>query len=58
MHIILSVITALGGLIWAIVALQRSGFDINSLNPFLWHRHVIIGVKSMMLNPFISYQNR
>lgn len=39
MHIILSVITALGGLIWAIVALQRSGFDINSLNPFLWHRH-------------------
>lgn len=39
MHIILSVITALGGLIWAIIALQRTGFDINSLNPFLWHRH-------------------
>ena len=38
MHIIITFITALGGLFWAIYYLQRSGFDFNSLNPFLWHR--------------------
>ena len=38
MHIVLSVITALAGLAWALSSLQKSGFDINSLNPFLWHR--------------------
>jgi len=38
MHIVLSVITALAGLIWAISSLQKSGFDINSLNSFLWNR--------------------
>lgn len=38
MHIVISVITALGGLIWAFIALRRSGFDINSLNTFLWQR--------------------
>jgi uncharacterized tellurite resistance protein B-like protein len=35
---VLSLITALAGLIWAISSLQKSGFDIGSLNPFLWHR--------------------
>lgn len=35
----IAVITALAGLIWALSALQRSGFDPNSLNPFLaWRR--------------------
>ena len=38
MHIVISVITALGGLIWALIALQKSGFDVSVLNPFLWHR--------------------
>ncbi len=38
MHIVLSIITALAGLAWALTSLQKSGFDINSLNPFLWHR--------------------
>ena len=38
MHIVLSIITALAGLAWALSSLQKSGFDINSLNPFLWHR--------------------
>lgn len=38
MHIVISVITALGGLIWALVALQKAGFDIDALNPFLWQR--------------------
>jgi uncharacterized tellurite resistance protein B-like protein len=32
---IVAVITALAGLIWALSALQRTGFDFNSLNPFL-----------------------
>lgn len=35
----IAVITAVAGLIWALNALQRSGFDLNSLNPFLaWRR--------------------
>jgi uncharacterized tellurite resistance protein B-like protein len=38
MHIVLGVLSAVAGLIWAIVALQRSGFDPASLNPFLWYR--------------------
>ncbi len=35
---IIAVISALAGLIWALTALQRSGFDFNSLNPFLAYR--------------------
>jgi len=38
MHIVLGVLSAAAGLIWALVALQRSGFDPASLNPFLWLR--------------------
>ena len=39
MHIVIAVITALAGLIWALNALQRSGFQPSSLNPFLaWRR--------------------
>ena len=38
MHIVIGIITALAGLIWAFVALQRAGIDLNALNPFLWHR--------------------
>lgn len=38
MHIIIAAITAIAGLIWALNALQRSGFDLNSLNPFFWMR--------------------
>ena len=38
MHIVIAVITALAGLIWALNALQRGGFDFNSLNPFLAYR--------------------
>jgi uncharacterized tellurite resistance protein B-like protein len=38
MHIVIGIITALGGLIWAIVALQRAGIDLNAFNPFLWQR--------------------
>ncbi|WP_144395009.1 hypothetical protein [Pleionea sediminis] len=38
MHIIIGAISAIAGLIWAITALRNSGFDPNSLNPFLWLR--------------------
>jgi len=38
MHIVLAVLSGAAGLIWALVALQRSGFDPASLNPFLWLR--------------------
>ena len=38
MHIIIAAITAIAGLIWALNSLQRSGFDLNSLNPFYWIR--------------------
>ena len=35
MHIFLALITALGSLFWA---LNRFGVDMDSINPFLWHR--------------------
>ncbi|MCZ6566428.1 MAG: hypothetical protein O6852_09935 [Gammaproteobacteria bacterium] len=38
MRFLLSIIAALGGLCWAMVAVYKSGFDIGSLNPFLWRR--------------------
>jgi uncharacterized tellurite resistance protein B-like protein len=34
MHVVLAVITAVAGLMWAMSSLQRSGFNLNSLNPF------------------------
>jgi hypothetical protein len=38
MHIIIGIISAAAGLIWAINSLQRSGLDLNSFNPFYWAR--------------------
>jgi Tellurite resistance protein TerB len=38
MHLVIAAITALAGLIWALNALQRSGFQMSSLNPFLAYR--------------------
>ena len=38
MHILIAVITAIAGLIWALNSLQRAGFDLNSLNPWYWAR--------------------
>lgn len=37
MHVVIGVITAIAGLIWALVALQRAGF---SLDPFAWYRRM------------------
>ncbi|MDY6919710.1 MAG: phenylacetic acid degradation protein [Pseudomonadota bacterium] len=38
MHIIIGIITAIAGLVWALHSLQNSGVDINSFNPFTWAR--------------------
>lgn len=38
MHIVIAAITAVAGLLWALNALQRSGFNLNALNPFLAYR--------------------
>ena len=38
MHIVIAAITALAGLLWALNSLQRSGFQLSSLNPFLAYR--------------------
>jgi len=37
-HILIGLITSVAGLVWALHYLQRSGFDINDFNPFLWAR--------------------
>jgi len=38
MHILLALITAIGGIVWALYRLQNSGVDLNSFNPFHWAR--------------------
>jgi len=38
MHIIIGVLTAAAGLIWALYRLQHSGVDLNAFNPFYWLR--------------------
>jgi len=37
-HIIITFLTALAGLIWALYRLQDAGVDLNSFNPFYWLR--------------------
>ena len=38
MHILIGMITAIAGLVWALNSLQNSGVNLNSFNPFLWAR--------------------
>ncbi|MCV6615118.1 MAG: hypothetical protein OIF35_09090, partial [Cellvibrionaceae bacterium] len=38
MHIIIGLITAIAGLIWALNSLQNAGVDLNAFNPFTWAR--------------------
>lgn len=38
MHYVIGFITAVAGLLWALNSLQRSGVDLNALNPFVWWR--------------------
>jgi hypothetical protein len=40
MHVVIGILTALAGLVWAIVALQKAGVTISSINPFLWQRRM------------------
>ena len=55
MHIIIAAITALAGLIWALNSLQRSGFDLNSLNPFYWIRRK--RWENKQINPLYALEN-
>ncbi len=51
MHIIIGIITAIAGLIWALNSLQNAGVDLNAFNPFTWIRRrrweKQLGVKPM-----------
>lgn len=38
MHILIGLLTAIGGVIWALYRLQNAGVDLNSFNPFYWLR--------------------
>jgi len=38
MHIVIALLGAIAGVIWALNALSRSGFSFDSLNPFAWYR--------------------
>ena len=38
MHILIGLITAVAGLIWALYSLQRAGVNLNAFNPFFWYR--------------------
>jgi len=38
MHILIAVITAIAGLLWALNSLQNAGVDLNAFNPFTWAR--------------------
>lgn len=38
MHIVIGLITAIAGFIWALHSLQNAGVDLNAFNPFTWAR--------------------
>ncbi|MEX1034002.1 MAG: TerB family tellurite resistance protein [Cellvibrionaceae bacterium] len=38
MHILIGLVTAIAGLIWALYRLQDAGLNLNALNPFYWVR--------------------
>jgi len=38
MHILLSILTAAAGLIWALYRLHNAGVNLNGFNPFYWAR--------------------
>ena len=40
MHVLIGVLTAIAGLIWAFVALQRTGVAFSPVSPFTWYRRV------------------
>ncbi|ABD79279.1 hypothetical protein [Saccharophagus degradans] len=38
MHILIGLITAIAGLVWALHSLQNAGVNLNGFNPFYWMR--------------------
>lgn len=38
MHILIGLITAIAGLVWALNSLQNAGVNLNAFNPFAWAR--------------------
>lgn len=56
MHIIIGVITAIAGLVWALTSLQRSGVDLNSFNPFTWY-HRYQWRKKIQPHPALAVDN-
>jgi len=56
MHIIIGIITAVAGLIWALVSLQRAGFNLSSLNPFALYRR-IMWKKKYTAKPLYNIEN-
>lgn len=38
MHILIALISAIAGLLWALHSLQKSGVNLTGLNPFYWMR--------------------
>ena len=38
MHILIALLTAIAGVVWALYRLQNSGVDLNAFNPFYWVR--------------------
>jgi len=56
MHIIIGIITAVAGLIWALVSLQRAGFNLSSLDPFALYRR-LIWKKKYRAKPLYNMQN-
>ena len=40
MQVVIGVLTAIAGLIWAFVALQRAGVNVGRLDPFAWYRRM------------------
>lgn len=56
MHIIIGIITAVAGLIWALVSLQRVGFNFSSLDPFALYRR-LMWRKKYTAKPLYNIEN-
>lgn len=55
MHILITIITAIAGLVWALYRLQNSGVNLNAFNPFYWLRRRA-WVKQVSTKPYYTFQ--